>query len=397
MKYKQIINFILDTDLYKLTQQQAVIKKFPRAVVKYEFINRRMTDIFPEGFASELRSQVAAFKNIKLTDKEFEYLNTICGTYLDPTYLEFLKGYEFDPSEVGIIQNSKGELSITIEGYWFKTILWEVPLMALISELYFKMTGQEALPFNELKKINNEKSTFFNMSGGLIAADFGTRRRYSYENHNNVIRDFLGNNIQKWLIGSSNVHFAMKYGIKPIGTHAHEWFMFHGTKYGYRLANRMALENWVDVYNGDLGIALTDTFTTDSFFHAFDKQLAMLFDGVRHDSGDAVEFALKVIMHYKKLGIDPKSKTIVFSDGLNIKEVARIQDGIGSQIKYSFGIGTNFTNDVGVKPLNMVIKLTQAKPFNNNFIGTVKLSDNPIKNLGSIEDINLCKRDLNLM
>ena len=174
--------------------------------------------------------------------------------------------------------------------------------------------------------------------------------------------------------------------------------MFHAAKYGYKLANKIALDNWVDIYKGDLGIALSDTFTTDSFLETFDKKFAKLYDGVRHDSGDPVIFAKKVIKHYNKLGIDPSSKTIIFSDSLNPEKAESIamHPDIKNKIKVSFGIGTNFTNDVGVKPLNMVIKMTSVRFDNNNWVDTIKLSDDEGKHTGSEKEISIAKYILKL-
>lgn len=295
-----------------------------------------------------------------------------------------------------MVQNGD-ELIIDISGYWYKTILWEVPLMALISELYFKMTGQE-IESREARKSNNIRKGNLFCLNDVKVADFGTRRRYSYENQVEVVKDLLScfNNGNPFLAGTSNVRIAMDNNIKPIGTHAHEWFMFHAVEYGYTRANFRALENWVQVYQGDLGIALSDTFTTDVFFEIFDKKFAKLFDGVRHDSGYPFKFADKVVEHYKKLGINPMFKTIVFSDGLNPElsvELKKYCKKIG--ILCSFGIGTNFTNDVGVKPLNIVIKMVSVK-VNDKWVDTVKLSDNVGKNTGDPNEIRLCKEVLRI-
>lgn len=371
--------------------QNAVVKLFPRAKVRYKFINRGNTQM-PEGFAEELRRQIQKMSKLKLAAEEKEFLKRKCY-YLDPTYIDFLKGFRFDPSEVGIIQ-IEGEVQVSIEGFWYRTILWEVPLMALISELYFKMTKQEAFPDNKVAEIVKEKITNYNYKAVRVA-DFGTRRRFSFKNHDLVIKTLTeyGRNS---FSGTSNVFFAKKYNLTPIGTHAHEWFMFHAAKYGFKMSNKLALENWVTVYRGDLGIALSDTFTTKVFFRAFDKKFAKLFDGVRHDSGDPIVFTDKVIEHYKSLNIDPQSKVIVFSDGLNPEEVNRIADYSRNKIKMSFGIGTNFTNDVGVKPLNIVIKITEALPEGQDWIPTVKLSDTPGKYTGAKESIALCKNVLRI-
>jgi len=386
-----MIQSILDNDLYKFTMQNAVIKIFPRAKVKYQFINRGKTK-FPDGFSEKLRKEIAKFSRLKLTDEEKDFLEKKCY-YLDPTYLDFLKGYRYDPSEVGVIQKDN-ELQIHIEGYWYRTILWEVPLMALISELYFKLTNQKIYDEAKIIDIARKKATKFNMLG-VNVADFGTRRRYSFENHDRIVKA-LKNYGKPSVIGTSNVFFAKKYDLIPVGTHAHEWFMFHAAKYGYKMSNKLALDNWVHVYRGDLGIALSDTFTSDVFFSTFDTKFAKLFDGLRQDSGNPTEFADKAIAHYKKLRINPKAKTIIFSDGLNIEKVEEIANCCQNKINISFGIGTNFTNDVGVQPLNIVIKIIEAKAEGQEWTPTIKLSDTKGKYTGNKESIKLCKSLLNI-
>jgi len=389
-----IIRSILDNDLYKLTMQQAVVEKFQRNYVKYNFINRGKTK-FPDGFDVRLRQELKKMEQLQLTQSEALFLSLKCGLFLKPTYIDFLKSYRYDSSEIGITQEG-GDLTLTITGYWYRTILWEVPLMALISELYFQMTGQEINSRQERHANNIEKGKQFHINS-MKVADFGTRRRYSYDNQLEVVKDLIGcfNNGNPFLVGTSNIKIAMDLGLTPIGTHAHEWFMFHAVEYGYTKANEKGLENWVNVYEGDLGIALSDTFTTDVFFRDFTKKYAKLFDGVRHDSGDPFDFADKVITHYKSLGIDPMSKTIVFSDGLNTELAVELHKHCRGKIKCSFGIGTNFTNDVGVKALNMVIKIVQVK-VGDIWIDTVKLSDNPVKHTGTQEEISACKYQLRI-
>jgi nicotinate phosphoribosyltransferase len=381
-----MINTILDNDLYKFSMQNAVIKLFPRAKVRYQFINRGKSN-FPDGFSENLRKEIAKMGNLALTKEEKFFLQNKCY-YFDPTYFDFLQGYRYDSSEVGVIQKG-GDLQVFIEGYWYRTILWEVPLMAMISELYFKMTGEETFPEIKITEIVKQKAAQFNMLG-VTVADFGTRRRYSLENQDRVV-NILKTYGRPSFIGTSNVYLAMKYDIIPVGTHAHEWFMFHAAKYGYKMANKLALENWVEVYGGDLGIALSDTFTTEVFFKSFNTKFAKLFDGVRQDSGDPINFAEKTIEHYNKLRIDPMSKTIVFSDALNPQTVEEIAKFCRNKIKMSFGIGTNLTNDVGVKPLNIVIKMIEAKSQNQDWEPTIKLSDAPGKHTGNEESIQLCK------
>jgi len=387
-----MIKSLLDNDLYKFSMQNAVINLFPYAKVKYAFINRGNTK-FPEGFAEELRKYIFKMSDLKITKDEKKFIQSKCY-YLPPTYFDFLEGYSYDPSEVGVIQKG-GELQVSVEGYWYRTILWEVPLMALISELYFIMTKPDIFPENKIIDLASKKATKYNMLG-VNVADFGTRRRFSYQNHKRIVQALV-NYGKPSFIGTSNVHFAHLFNLTPIGTHAHEWFMFHAAKYGYTIANRAGLDNWVNVYRGDLGIALSDTFTTESFFKSFDTKFAKLFDGIRQDSGDPIEFAKKTIDHYKSLRIDPLTKTIVFSDALEPEKVEEIAHFCRGKIGMSFGIGTNFTNDVGTKPLNIVIKLTEAKPEGSDWIQTVKLSDNKGKHTGDEKAINLCKTVLNIV
>lgn len=197
-------------------------------------------------------------------------------------------------------------------------------------------------------------------------------------------------------IGTSNVRLAMDYNVIPIGTHAHEWFMFHAAHFGYKMANRAGLDNWVNVYHGDLGIALSDTFTTDVFINSFDRKFAKLFDGVRHDSGDPLKFIDKITAHYKSMNIDPRSKTIIFSDALTPDTVRRIADYCRDKIGMSFGIGTNFTNDVGLEALNMVIKMSDAFTENGVWTPTVKLSDCEGKYTGDHQAIELAKAILSI-
>lgn len=385
------LHSILDNDFYKITMQNAVVKLFPNEKVKYEFINRGKHH-FPEGFDAELRKSVNAMAELKLTKDEKDFLRETCP-YLDLPYLDFLGGYHYDPYEV-TIEQTENDLRVTVEGEWYRTILWEVPLLALISELHYEMNNMER-DSNEIiientlqkaKKLDNLNVSF---------AEFGTRRRHSYKVQDLVVEALMKNKKSKF-IGSSNVHFAMKYDIKPIGTHAHEWFMFHAAEYGFKMANELALEHWVDVYRGDLGVALSDTYTTDVFFQQFDKKFAKLFDGVRHDSGDPIEFANKTIAHYEKNGINPLFKYIIFSDGLNLEKVEEITNACKERIGISFGIGTNLTNDVGLKPMNIVMKLIGVQANNGDWIPTVKLSDEHGKYTGDPKMIELAKEFLRI-
>ena len=391
-----IIQSILDNDLYKISMQNAVIKHYPSTEVVYKFINRGGT-IFPDNFDVDLKQQIEMMSDATMTLEQREWLLQMCP-YLSAPYVDFLWGYRFNPQEVKIQQHG-GDLSVTISGPWYRTILWEVPLMALISELYFrKQYGHE---FYEMQSANfaciKAKDKGIKLSkANCVFADFGTRRRFSQMLHSNVVQSLSQGGSDNF-VGTSNMLWAHKYNLNVIGTHAHEWFSFHAVKYGYKQANSVALGRWADTYSGDLGVALTDTFTTDIFFNSFDTFYSKLFDGVRHDSGDPYEFACKTISHYESLGIDPASKTIVFSDGLNTDKAIDIQNKLNGRIKISFGIGTHFTNDIGATPLNMVIKLWKVKVHTDeDWVPAVKLSDVSGKNTGEADEVNLARQVLRI-
>lgn len=384
-----IINSILDTDLYKITMAQAILFgkmggiPYESVDVEYEFINRG-NHKFPKNFDIALKNEIKHMSTLQLLSDERKFLESNC-TYLKRSFLDFLSGYRFNPEEVQVNQ-TENNLSVKIKGPWYRTVFWEVPLMAMISELFYKMSnlGQEI----DIEKVYQDASNkCFRLQTSLsVFSDFGTRRRFSYEVHDNVVHGLMNGGHQAF-VGTSNVHFAHKYKLTPIGTHAHEWFMAHASLFGYKMANRYALEAWSNEYTGNLGIALSDTFTSKVFFEQFTVELAKLFDGTRWDSGDPIVYARNMINHYNKLKIDTASKVIVFSDGLTVDRSIEInkwcrENYIGAR----FGIGTHFTNDVGVKPLNIVIKLTKC-----NGTPTVKLSDSPGKETGPKEEINYCK------
>ena len=387
----KVLTSLLDNDFYKFTMQCGVVQLFPKTKARYTFINRGKHE-FPEGFDKALRAAVDAMAELKLTKDEKAFLVKNCP-YLSPLYLDFLEGYRYDPSEVHIAQEGS-DLKVTVEGHWYRTILWEVPLLSIISELYYQLTNATAWTDAQVIANTREKELLYKELG-VVFAEFGTRRRHSYHVHDIVMRTLL-EGYGSTFIGSSNVHFAMKYKVKPIGTHAHEWFMFHAAEYSYKMANALSLEHWVDVYRGDLGVALSDTYTTDVFFKQFDKKFSKLFDGVRHDSGDPIVFAEKTIAHYKKMGIDPLSKYIIFSDGLNPKKVQAITEACKGKIGISFGIGTDLTNDVGLRPMNIVMKLTEVLTSDHEWVKTVKLSDEPKKHTGDPRMIELAKELLRI-
>ena len=264
--------------------------------------------------------------------------------------------------------------------------------MAIISELYFQMTNETPHDVEERAVIKAKKLAEI----GADYSEFGTRRRFSFDVQDRVVK-CLKENSKEYFKGTSNMYLAMKHNTTPIGTMPHEWFMYHGAMFGYRAANIKALEAWVEVFGGSLGITLTDTYTTDSFFESFSLKQAKLFDGLRCDSGDPLEFIDKTIDFYETNRIDPSSKTVVFSDSLNIETVKMIKDYVGTRLHDTYGIGTFFSNDVGAKPLNMVIKLTDVKSSpKGGYHRAIKLSDVLGKITGDHREIEICKLTLGL-
>ncbi len=382
---------ILDNDLYKFTMQQAVCIRYPQAQAEYKFTDRGATP-FPPGFAQRVRQGIEKMAGLSLSQNQKAYLKDTCS-FLTPAYLDYLESYTYNPDEVSLGQEKK-RFFLRVKGPWHRTILWEVPLMAIISETFFSMTAPHPPLRKKIRAINQNKAAVL-AANQIYFADFGTRRRFSSTTHEMVIADILGHQ-NHTLIGTSNVHLAQKFNIPPIGTMAHEWVMFHGAAAGYKKANAMAMEAWIQIFKGDLGIALADTYTTEMFLPSFDARLANFFDGVRQDSGDPIAFIKKLVHHYKTLHIDPATKTIIFSDGLDINGAMAIHNECRGKIKDAYGIGTHLTNDIGVTPLNMVIKLSRCqmspeKPWQH----TIKLSDDKGKHTGNPSELNSCMKILN--
>jgi len=380
------IKSLLDNDLYKITMQKAVLQHYPDAWVTYKFTNRNLNMKFNGAAYNAIVENIKAMADLALTVNEFLYLKDY--KFLDVGYLEYLRNYRFKPEQV-TVKFLDGDLDIEIYGPWVETILWEVPLMAIISEAYFEHvdtewshigyhtprgTGriwQEMYDYKTLDKAIQLK----NMNDKFT--DFGTRRRRSYETQDIVVKTFKESGVPNFF-GTSNVHLAMKYGVRAVGTFAHELVMGVSALDGLRYANKFALQKWQETYQGSLGYALTDTFGTDAFFRDFNQLLARVYDGVRHDSGCPFTFADRIIDHYNKLGIDPTTKLIVFSDGLDVEKALAISKHCAGRVRCSFGVGTFLTNDFpNSKPLNMVIKL-----YDVNGIPVVKLSDSPSKATG---------------
>lgn len=385
-----IIKSLLDTDLYKLTMGQVVFFDFPKVWVNYSFTNRGGTQ-FPPGFAEALNMELQKLSYLRLYSNESDWMYK--QSYFRPAFVEWFSGYRFNCNEV-MVNQTGGNLSIDIDGYWYRTIHWEVVLMAMVSELYFKMTGQvmasDAFEKIDIKGKKLEKA-------GCFWSDFGTRRRFSFDVQNEVVSRMKH---YKGFLGTSNPYLAMIHCVNPIGTSAHEATMAMQAIYGVRNSNRKWLEHWYNFYRGELGIALTDTITTDVFLKDFDGLLARIYDGTRQDSACPYAWGEKILNHYNKLGISLLTKSLVFSDGLDTDKYINISETFRPRVgRVIGGIGTHFTNDVGnnVKPLNIVIKLTQVKPdHTSNFIDVVKLSDVPGKHNGNSNAIIRVKQELEL-
>ena len=390
-----VINSLLDTDLYKLTMQKAILGYKQGVPVRYVFNNRRPEGKFNDKFMTALREELEHMEALYLKPAEADFLRVACP-FLGEDYISYLYNYSFNPSEVKA-ELVGGDLSLSIEGPWERTILWEVPLMALISELYFLLcdTGWTFDRDLQTERVTDKARLLANAvgegmggpTGGVHPAnfaDFGTRRRRDFRTQDLVVETLKG-----WanFVGTSNVHLAKIHGVKPLGTMAHEWIMGISALEGLKHANRYAMKVWADVYKGSLGTALPDTFGTAAFWEDFDGFYARLFDGVRHDSGDPVRFGYATIAHYKKLGINPMSRTIIYSDGLDAEGAASLRKEFHNKINVSFGIGTNLTNDyTDSKPLNMVIKLSEC-----NGVPVVKLSDVPTKAIGDKDALRVAK------
>lgn len=383
-----IIKSILDTDLYKFTASYAYMKMFPNAAGTFEFVDRDNT-VYTEEFLEEFRMELCNMSRLALTQEELQFMSKC--RFIPKMYWEWLSSFRFDPSKVNAYLDSKGHLSISVTDYLYKATLYEVPILAVVSELRGKMLGYTVSIFDVLDRLRPK----INLSNkfGINFSEFGTRRRFSFNIQNEVLTSIA--NHAQYCTGTSNCYLAMVHNMKPMGTHPHEWFMFHGAQFGYKHANYMALENWVNVYDGDLGIALTDTYTSDVFFQNFSRKHAKLFDGIRQDSGDEFKFVMKAIDRYKELGIDPTTKTIVFSNALDFEKAKEIKEYCGNRIRASFGIGTNLTNDTGNKPANIVMKLSRCQMSDNKPVyDCIKLSDDLGKHHGRLEEVQACMKEL---
>ena len=370
-----ILQTLLDTDAYKLHMQQAVFHRYYDVDVAAEF--RCRGDDLLGIHADAIRDQVAAMQHLRLSDEEFHWLKSL--PFFKADYLDWLRDFRYDPSQVQVTNNN-GHLDIRLSGPWREVIMWEVPLLAVISEVVHQHRAPGVTPQMALDHLESKLSEFNTLTSGLDLSrfrlmDFGTRRRFSREVQQAIVKRLKQ---EPWFIGTSNYDLARRLDLTPMGTQAHEWFQAH-QQISPVLANsqRAALQAWLDEYPDQLGIALTDCITMDAFLRDFGQEFATRYQGLRHDSGDPVEWGEKAIAHYLKLGIDPLSKVLVFSDNLDLNKAVELYRHFSARVNLSFGIGTRLTCDIPqVKPLNIVIKLVEC-----NGKPVAKLSDSPGKTI----------------
>lgn len=371
----RIVQNLLDTDLYKLSMMQAVLHNYPNVDVEWEFRCRNGEDLRP--YLDDIREQLEQLSELSLGPDQLSFLEGI--NFMKPDFLRFLGLFRFNLRYLSIgIDND--QLFIRLRGPWLHVILFEVPLLATVSEVRNRIRYPDVLLSQPREQLYRKFEWLqANASSEELAelqvADFGTRRRFSYKVQEEVVT-VLKHEFPGRFVGTSNMHLARQLDLKPLGTMAHEWIMAH-QQLGPRLIDSQiaALDCWVREYRGLLGIALTDCITMDAFLRDFDLYFAKLFDGLRHDSGDPVVWAEKAIAHYRKLGIDPMTKTLVFSDGLNLPKSLQIFRALRGRINVSFGIGTNLTCDIpGVEPMNIVLKMTDC-----NGQPVAKISDEAAK------------------
>ncbi|HEY9131539.1 MAG TPA: nicotinate phosphoribosyltransferase [Dyella sp.] len=372
-----IINSLLDTDLYKFSMMQVVLHHYPAAQVEYRFKCRNPgVNLVP--YIDEIRAELAALCSLRFSEEELDYLRS--WRFIKSDFVDFLTLFQLNAKYVTIEPSpaGNGEIEIRIVGPWLHTILFEVPLLAIVNEVYFRNT-QPGLDLGEGRRRLHEKIALLRDTAGhegCRIADYGTRRRFSREWQREVVAT-LREGLGEQLTGTSNVWLAWRLGLRPLGTLAHEYLQAHQAL-GPRLRDSQvaALETWAREYRGDLGIALSDVYGLSAFLRDFDMYFCKLFDGTRHDSGDPFEWGERVLAHYRANRVDPSSKVLVFSDGLDIPKVMQLYTHFRGRCQLAFGVGTNLTNDVGPSPLNIVIKMVRC-----NGQPVAKLSDSPGKNM----------------
>jgi len=372
-----IIESLLDTDLYKFSMMQVVLHHYPAAQVEYRFKCRNPgIDLAPH--IEEIRAELEALCTLRFTEDELDYVRRM--RFIKSDFVDFLGLFQLNAKYVTIAptEAGNGEIEIRIKGPWLHTILFEVPLLAIVNEVYFRNTRPDHDLAEGRRRLQAKIALLRDTPDyeQCRIADYGTRRRFSRTWHEEVLialRDGLG----KQLAGTSNVWYAWKLGLTPLGTLAHEYLQAHQAL-GPRLRDSQvaALEAWAKEYRGDLGIALSDVYGLEAFLRDFDMYFCKLFDGARHDSGDPFDWGECMLAHYRDNRVDPRSKVLVFSDGLDIPKVMQLYEHFRGRCLLAFGVGTNLSNDTGPEPLNIVIKMIRC-----NGQPVAKLSDSPGKNM----------------
>lgn len=375
MKLPQIVNSLLDTDLYKFNMNQVIFHKHNNLMGTYVFKCRNKGIKFTPEMVEEMSEQIDALCRLRFRKDELEYLRSI--RFLKPDFIEFLRLWHPMRDYVHIALMPEGTLDLRVDGPLFAAMQFEIYLLEIVNEVYFRFTYDYETLLSEARKRLNKKIEAFNDGTYTFRfAEFGCRRRLSFEWEKEMVETLMAKCRNRNLVGTSNVLLAYKLKLKPVGTYAHEFVQMYQGIPTIPLAytNASALRDWYDEYKGDNGTALTDTLTTDLFLLDFDRSMCNNFTGVRHDSGDPYEWGEKILRHYASYGVDPRTKTLLFSDSLDCEKAEAIYRYFAPRTNVAFGIGTNFSNDTGVEALNIVIKLQYVggKPV-------AKLSDVPGK------------------
>ena len=383
MSHAPVIRSLLDTDLYKFTMLQVVLHQFPQAHGVYEFRCRNNEDtVYPLAeIRAELEAELDALCTLKLTQDELDYLLGL--RFIKSDFVDYLELFQLKRRFVTVSADDQGRLHIRVEGPLLQAMFFEIYILSIVNELYFRRLETPAVLDEGERRLQEKAAKLKAFAAAqnpadppFLVSDFGTRRRYTLAWQEHVVR-ILHRAAPESFRGTSNVYLAKKLGLIPIGTMAHEFLQaFQALHVRLRDFQTAALEAWVHEYRGDLGIALTDVVGMDAFLRDFDLYFAKLFDGLRHDSGDPYEWGDKAYEHYKKLKIDSRSKMLTFSDGLNLDKAFALHGYFKDRFKTSFGIGTNLTNDLGHTPLNIVLKLVEC-----NGQSVAKLSDSPGKTM----------------
>ncbi len=373
MKLEPIVVSLLDTDLYKFNMDQVIFHKHTDLCGQYYFKCRNKDVVFTEEMVAEIKNQIDHLCTLRFKKSELEYLRSI--RFIKNDYVEFLRLWHPIRDYVTVSRSENGELNVVVDGPLFSAMQFEIYLLEIINEVYFRMHyDYEALRRSAEERLNKKIEAFNNGTYTFSFAEFGCRRRLSREWEDVVVRRLAKET--KNCVGTSNVYLAMKYDLTPIGTYAHEYVqMYQGIdEIPLAYTNHYAMQDWYNEYQGDNGTALTDTITTDLFLLDFNRSMVNNYTGVRHDSGDPYEWGEKMIAHYKSYGVDPKTKLLLFSDSLDFDRAQALYDYFKDKTKVSFGIGTFCSNDTSEEALNIVIKLQYV---NNRPVA--KISDNPEK------------------